>query len=133
MEYSNVVGRVYTQTGTAFPRLSTAEGISSLSRAGQPNFAQVLAETTKGLGFRAPRAEVPLQNLLERKLEQVVTGWERSGAKMIKLVEKLPAEVRPLMETQIVVNKLALDVQLITRAGETLGSTLRQVQQLGSR
>lgn len=150
MEYSNA-GRA---VGGVSPSSSVSSGTSEVlapERADRGGFARILSQTAKDIGLGAPPAgvaplagEAPLagvapqtggrlQNAVERGLEKFIGDWQRADGRTVKLIERLPAEVRPMMETQIMVNRLALDVQIITRAGETLGSTIRQVQQLGGR
>lgn len=65
-------------------------------------------------------------------LNNIENSWMFVQHKSDKLISTLPLNVRPLVETQILVNELSLKAQMITRAGESVASTLRRIQQFGS-
>lgn len=85
------------------------------------------------------KIEFPAKELKEAKginfkqiLDNLESSWANVESRSDRLVRTLPLNVKPLVETQLVINELSLQTQMITRAGEAVASTLRRIQQFGS-
>ena len=57
--------------------------------------------------------------------------WVRSSQQRDHLVANSPALVRPLLEAQRTVTRMDLQIQLLSRFADAVGSGARRVQQLG--
>lgn len=58
-------------------------------------------------------------------------AWSSAQRDSEKRLRSLSPAARPLVEAQIVVNRLSLGAQLISQTAEAVGSTVRRAQQLG--
>ena len=77
------------------------------------------------------RAASEQSSALERQLIAFSEAWQQAEQRRSTLFATVPTEMRPLLEAQLLVNRLALRLQLLSKAGESFGATLRRLQQMG--
>ncbi len=61
-----------------------------------------------------------------------VNRWEQTQKGTEKKINSLPKEARELFDLQLEVSRLGIQAQLVTKAGETLTSTVKRLQQMGA-
>jgi hypothetical protein len=60
------------------------------------------------------------------------SSWRGSQIRKKEIFENVPESYRSFIEGQIIISKLALRSQVITKTAESAGATLRRVQNFGS-
>ena len=100
-------------------------GISS----GRADFRSEL----RGAGQAAAASKGHWEQAVEAAIEHISVSWSKTNSRSAHLINNAPASVRPYFELQLAVNSLALETNLISRVGETLSATVRQVQQMAGR
>ena len=122
------------------PEREKPESLAAPPRQNHRSFAALLAQKKLELARSSVSGEVVTNDsILMQKfpsatayLQNFAAHWEESSAKITQLMHGLPRDVRPLFEMQVLVNKLGLETQMLTKAGETFVGTLRRMQQMGS-
>lgn len=96
------------------------------------SLSQVLPAQNAVAGVQAKQQE-NLSLRIGMQLSQFVKEFDAVQRHGERLAVQVPSSVRPMMQLQLLVNRLSLETQLLTRAGDAISSTVRQVQQMGSR
>ena len=78
--------------------------------------------------LKAPAQQEPAATTFFRTY---AAAWQRAQDRASGLLSTLPQSVRPLVETQLLVSKLDLQTQILTRVGDVAASTIRRTQQMG--
>ncbi len=117
---------------------SASTSVEHAARYMERSFDQVLRnERTAAPQSALPAVPAVQESNLRTKLVGYLTqfsrDWGSSEAKGAQLVAQAPQGVRPLFEMQLLVNKLSLQMNIAARCADSAASTLRQVQQMGSR
>ncbi len=122
---------------------TTNVGTASTERAGRSSesqFAKLIKQAS------APAAEVdssrvrpsvmevqpPMQSSFIGAVEKFTRDWNTFERSSDRLLTKVSSEYRPYLEIQLLVNRLSIETQLVTKAGETASATLRSLQQMGN-
>lgn len=102
--------------------LREAKQYASLPHAGLPPPNHFKDGSLSGFdGIRAPRDG--------SWLDQFVATWAAAENSLQAKVRKIAPEYRGLVETQVLVQKLGLTTEIVSRGIDTVASTLRRVQQ----
>lgn len=68
---------------------------------------------------------------LRDSISQLIATWDRTNLKTDKLIGQLPPKTRALFELQRSINNLNLQANLITKAADGVGATLKRLQGMG--
>lgn len=70
-------------------------------------------------------------NVISGNIQKIESQWQNVQQKSVGFVNALPKSVQPLVQTQLMMNDLSLKSQMITKAGESVSSTIKRIQQMG--
>ena len=69
---------------------------------------------------------------VQREIVNYLNDWRGVSQEIQDKVQGLPRQMKDLVELQMHVHTLQLQTNLATKAGETVSSTVRRVQQMGA-
>ena len=128
--------------GTPTPATPAAERVDRQPSKGQPSKAAALAKPYRELavassGVGHPPAPQPASSssaaeLLQRAALHFEKQWLQAHNQTERRIRALDPSLRPVFELQTTVQELGLKTNLVSQLGETMSSTLRRLQQLGS-
>ena len=119
------------------PGIHTAPKTGSSARIGASSdaFSRMLqgAREAAGADGAAPKDDAQIDRIdVQNELVGYLQDWQSAAEAIQDKVSALPREVRDLVELQRSVHTLQLQTHLAAKAGETVSSTLRRVQQMGA-
>ena len=69
---------------------------------------------------------------LEKSLDSFSNRWTRSNELLTRSLSSIPAEYRSMLDAQVLLQKVHLESELLTRGVDAFASTIRRLQQMGS-
>ena len=73
-----------------------------------------------------------LPKALEKSLDSFSNRWTRSNELLTKSLSNIPAEYRSILDAQVLLQKVHLESELLTRGVDAFASTFRRLQQMGN-
>ena len=70
-------------------------------------------------------------SIISGNIQNIENQWQSIQNKSVGMINALPKNVQPLVQTQLLVNDLSLKSQMITKVGESVSSTVKRLQQMG--
>ena len=70
-------------------------------------------------------------SIISGNIQNIENQWQSIQNKSVNMINALPKNVQPLVQTQLLVNDLSLKSQMITKVGESVSSTVKRLQQMG--
>lgn len=81
--------------------------------------------------FNSSQKSSSIEISFEKTLTDLQKSWSANTAKSKELVPQIPSEYRPLFELQQSIYKCHLQTEIITKAGDSVQSTLKKLQNQG--
>ena len=104
-------------------QISTDVALKEQPTTGLPKF---------GLGNGKADPQKPSELNFSTALKSFVNDWEVSQRTLNNRIKGLAPENRDLINVQVSVNRLNVYTQVMTQVGETVNSSLKRLQQMGS-
>lgn len=104
------------------------------------SLGQAAVKVQQGRNSHFPRAEMPTpsigsvapkEGVVKESVNTFLVDWQAMQGRNEKLLHELPPSFKPLFEAQLLVNRVSLESQLITKGAESFSSTLKRLQQMG--
>lgn len=70
-------------------------------------------------------------SIISGNIQNIENQWQSIQNKSVGMINALPKNVQPLVQTQLLVNDLSMKSQMITKVGESVSSTVKRLQQMG--
>ena len=77
------------------------------------------------------KIEMPKDNPFLSTLDSISTSWQTSNAKLDKLTNNIPSEMKNLMKLQKELHSMDFRTQFITKVVESVNSSIKRLGQSG--
>jgi thiaminase len=109
-------------------------GISERANLGlsKSNINKTFSDVLEQVGVESKNEKNTLTQLATDATVSFINEWNIANQSSIEMISKVSPEYKSYIELQLSVNKLNLQTQLLTKAGETVSNSIKRVQQMGA-